>query len=88
MPNLILWFFQTMVSPLLLIGFFIVVLFALAGIDGVPIAKALLVLFVNITVSVFSWIFRVGLTCLTLCVPALQPILEPGCSKTKGKGKL
>ncbi len=87
MPNLTLWFLQTMISPLLLVGFFIVVLFALVGIDGVPIAKALLVLFINITVSIFAWFFRVGLTILTLCVPALQPILEPGCSKTKGKGK-
>ncbi len=87
MPNLTLWFLQTIVSPVLLVGFLIVVLFALGGIDGVPIAKALLVLFFNVTVSIFAWFFRVGLTILTLFVPALQPILEPGCSKTKGKGK-
>ena len=53
MPNLTLWFLQTIISPLLLVGFFIVVFFALAGIDGVPIAKALLVLFINIIVSIF-----------------------------------
>lgn len=87
MPNLTLWILQNFLSPLLLVGFFIVVLFALAGIDGVPIAKALLLLFVNVTVSIFAWFFRVGLTVLALFVPALQPILEPGCSKTKGKGK-
>lgn len=87
MPDLTLWFLQNFLSPLLLVGLFIVVLFALAGIDGVPIAKALLVLFFNVAVSIFTWFFRVGLTILTLLVPALQPILEPGCSKTKGKGK-
>ena len=87
MPNLTLWILQNFLSPLLLVGFFIVVLFALAGIDGVPIAKALLLLFVNVTVSIFAWFLRVGLTVLTLFVPALQPILEPGCSKTKGKSK-
>lgn len=87
MPDLTLWILQNFLSPLLLVGFFIVVLFALAGIDGVPIAKALLVLFVNVAVSIFTWIFRVLLTIVTLLVPALQPILEPGCSKTKGKGK-
>ena len=87
MPNLTLWILQTVLSPLLLVGFFIVVLFALAGIDGVPIAKALLLLLINVTVSIFAWFFRVGLTVLVLFVPALQPILEPGCSKTKGKGK-
>lgn len=87
MPNLTLWILQTVLSPLLLVGFFIVVLFALAGVDGVPIAKALLLLFINVTVSIFAWFFRVVLTVLVLFVPALQPILEPGCSKTKGKGK-
>jgi len=87
MPNLFLLFLQTFVSPLLLIGFLIVVLFAMAGLDGVPVAKALLVLFINIIVSIFAWFFRVALTILTLFFPALQPMLQPDCSKAKGKGK-
>jgi len=87
MPNSVLLFLQTFVSPLLLFGFLIVVLFALAGLDGVPVAKALLVLFINIIVSIFAWFFRVVLTILTLFFPALLPILQPGCSKAKGKGK-
>lgn len=87
MPNLILFFQQTILSPLLMIGFFIVVLFALAGMDGLPVAKALLVIFVNVIVSVLTWFIRLLLTLITLFVPALSPILEPGCTKTKGKSK-
>lgn len=87
MPNLFLLFLQTILSPLLLVGFFVVVLFAMAGIDGVPVVKALLLLFFNTIVSIFAWFIRVGLTLLTLLVPSLRPILEPGCSKAKGKGK-
>lgn len=87
MPNLILLFQQTILSPLLMIGFFIVILFALAGMDGLPVAKALLVLIVNITVSILAWFARTLLTIITLFIPALSPILTPGCSKAKGKGK-
>ena len=87
MPNLFLLFLQTFVSPLLMIGFFIVVIFALAGLEGVPIAKALLVLLINIIVGIMAWFFQVVLAILTLVFPALLPILQPGCGKAKGKGK-
>ncbi len=87
MPNLTLLFLQNILSPMLLVGFFIVVLFALAGMDGLPIAKTLLVLIFNVIVGVCAWFIRVALTLLTLLFPALSPILEPGCSKAKGKGK-
>jgi hypothetical protein len=87
MPNLISLFVQTVLSPLLLFGFLIVVLFALAGLDGLPVAKALLVLIVNIAVSICAWFARVLLTLLTLLIPALSPILQPGGSKPKGKSK-
>lgn len=86
MPNLFLFFLQNFVSPLLLIGFFIVVLFALAGLDGVPIAKALLVLFINVIVGIVAWFFRIMLATLTFIFPGLQPILNPGSGKAKGKG--
>ena len=87
MPNLILLFLQYILAPMLLVGFFIVVLFAMAGMDGLPLAKALLVVFLNVVVSICAWSVRVLLTLLTLLVPSLSPILQPGCSKSKGKSK-
>ncbi len=87
MPNLFLFFLQNIVSPLLLIGFFIVVLFAVAGLDGVPIAKAILVLMINTIVGIVAWFFRIMLTVLALLFPGLQPLLNPGCVKAKGKNK-
>jgi hypothetical protein len=87
MPNLFLLFLQTFISPLILIGFFIAVLFGIAQIDGVPIARAFLVLFINIVVGIVTWFFRATLTILALFFPFLLPLLEPGGSKTKGKSK-
>ncbi len=87
MPNLFLFFLQNFVSPLLLIGFFIVVLFAVAGLDGVPIAKAILVLIINTIVGIVAWFFRIVLALLAVLFPGLQSILNPGCGKAKGKTK-
>jgi hypothetical protein len=87
MPNLFLLFLQTFITPLILIGFFIAVLFGIAQIDGVPIARALLVLLINVVVGTLTWFFRALLTILALFFPFLLPILEPGSSRTKGKGK-
>lgn len=84
MPNFIELFIQTFVSPLLMLGLFIVVLFALVGADGVPIAKTLIALLVNIIVSIALWFIRTALTLLVLLCPALQPVLQPG-SKDRRK---
>ncbi len=88
MPNLFLFFLQNFVSPLLLICFFIVVLFAMGGADGVSVAKAFFMFCINLAVGIFAWIFRIVLTLLTIAIPALEPILNPGCGKAKGKGKV
>lgn len=88
MPNLSLFFLQNFISPLLLICFFIVVLFAMGGADGVSVAKAFFMFCINMYVAILKGIFFVVRTLLVKAFPALEPILYPDTGKAKGKGKV
>lgn len=88
MPNLFQLFLQNVISPLLLVCFLIVILCGIATTDGVPIARALVLLLIKLIVDFTVWSFKLALSILTLVFPALEKSVEhlfnPGC-KSKGK---